>query len=451
MFDPLVHAHPPAEHSHTRSYWAATISGDTGAADAPLTGDHTCEVAIVGAGYTGLSTALHLARDHGLGAVVVEAGPVAWGCSGRNGSFARASGGRLGLATAARRYGLDVAKDLFREMQAGLDTVRGLIDGLGLDCDRQPDGVLKVAHRPRLTDGLRDEATFFQSQLGYPAQFLSPGAAAEQGHPGPENHGALYYPDGFAMHPLKLAHGYLAAARAHGARVHPSSPVIRWEPLPDGRHCLHLPAGRLTCRQLVVATNGYGGEVVFPFLKARLMPALSEIIVTRPLTGDEIHASGISPTHCMMDTRSLLHYYRRLPDDRILFGGRGAISGAEAGHPRYVERLRRALIAKFPALDQISVDYHWAGWVAITADHLPHVYTLTDHGELVHVAAGYSGSGVSFATLAGKRLAELVTGQRPAVPVAPVSRPLPAFFPAALRRTGQRLFYAGWRARDERA
>lgn len=449
MYDPLVSAHPPTTDAHAASYWAAT-AGPPPATDGPLHGDHVCEVAIVGGGYTGLSAALHLGRDHGIAATVVEAGPAAWGCSGRNGSFARASGGRLGLAAAAKRYGLDTARALFAEMRRGLETVRGLIDDHAIACDRQADGVLKVAHRPRKVAEVRAEAAFLRGQLGYDARFLSAGDVMDRGHGDTEAHAAIAYPDGFAMHPLKLAHGYLAAARAHGARIHPGSPVTAWERTADNRHRLRLPHGSLTAKRLIVATNGYGGETVFPFLRARLMPALSGILVTAPLTADQEAACGFTTTDCIMDTRTLLHYYRRLPDGRVLFGGRGAISGKGAANPVHVRRLHAALARKFPALADVAIDHAWCGWVAITADHLPHV-THLDIEAPTYVAAGYSGSGVSFATLAGKRLAQLIAGRLTRHPLAPVATPPPRFPLSPLRRAGQRMLYAGWRHLDERA
>lgn len=261
---------------------------------------------------------------------------MAWGCSGRNGSFARVSGGRLSLSIAARRHGLDMARVLFSEMRSALDTVRGLIDDFGIDCDRQPDGVLKVAHRPRMYNGLAAEAAFFLDRLGYRVELLSPEATAERGHGGAENFGAIAYPDGFAMHPLKLARGYLAAARAHGARVHPASAVTQWEPTRDNRHRLRLVNGAtVTARRLIVATNGYGGERVFPFLSGRLMPVISQIIVTEPLTPEQEATAGFSTSSCVMDTRTLLNYYRRLP------GRAGVVRRSRRHHGR--EHHRSAL------------------------------------------------------------------------------------------------------------
>lgn len=134
----------------------------------------------------------------------------------------------------------------------------------------------------------------------------------------------------------------------------------------------------------------------------------------------------------------------------MLFGGRGGITGANITDPRYRARLQEGLAAKFPALRGLKVDYNWAGWVAITADHVPHVSQI-DGLPPTLVAAGYSGSGVSFATQAGKRLAELVAGRSRMHPVPLVASRAPRFPLAPLRRVGQRLFYLGWRTLDERS
>ena len=144
MYDPLVNAHPGVGVPHSSSYWVDT-AGTAPPDDGPLKGDIEVDVAIIGAGYTGLSCALHLAREHGIRAVVLEANQVAWGCSGRNGSFARISGGRVPLAQLISRYGENTAKQYFAEMTAGLNPVRGLIREGQIDCDAQPDGVYKVA------------------------------------------------------------------------------------------------------------------------------------------------------------------------------------------------------------------------------------------------------------------------------------------------------------------
>lgn len=237
-----------------------------------------------------------------------------------------------------------------------MDTVRRLIEEGGIDCDRQPDGVYKVAAFASHAEKLRAEAALYNEIYGYPARFVSAGDLAGI-HNGPESFRALNLPDGFAMNPLKLAHGLNRMAREAGAIVHGDSPVTGWSS-ENGRHVLQTPGGRVTANKVIVATNGYTSSRLHPRLAARVLPVHSQIIVTAPMTDAQV-AATLPSSGCMFDTREMLFYYRRLPDNRILFGGRSAITGADAGHPRHRQYLYDAMMRKFPALADIGIDYGW--------------------------------------------------------------------------------------------
>jgi taurine dehydrogenase large subunit len=412
--------------------------------DGPLSGAVDVEVAIIGAGYTGLSCALHLAREHGIRAVVLEANQVAWGCSGRNGSFARISGGRVALSELISRYGATTAKAYFDEMSAGLNTVRGLIREGQIECDAQPDGVFKVASHAKHVDGLKREVGLYNDVLNYGAKFV-PGADVQAVHTGAESFGALYMPDGFSMQPLKLAWGLHRMAREAGATVHVGSPVVNWTRA-NGVHRLQTPGGVVTARQVVVATNGYTSAALNKATAGRVLPVHSQIIVTRPLTADEKQQS-LPGSECMFDTRNLLSYYRRLPDDRILFGGRSAITGKDAENPQHRQNLHDALCRKFPVLAGIQVDYNWGGWVAVSENSLPFICRVPGE-ENVFAAGGYAGSGVSFSVQAGKRLAQMVGGEQQPTNVDFLHQ-IPKRFPfQPFLRVGQRMAYAWYRFKD---
>lgn len=402
------------------------------------------DVAIIGAGYAGLSCALHLAREHGLQAVVLEANQVAWGCSGRNGSFARISGGRVPLAELIQRHGPDTAKAYFDEMSAGLNTVRGLIRDGQIDCDVQPDGVYKVASHAKHVEGLKREVGLYNDVLKYGARFVA-AEQVEDVHSGAESFGALYMPDGFSMHPLKLAWGIHRMAREAGAKVHVGSPVVEWHSQ-GGSHRLVTPGGVVTARRVVVATNGYTSPALNKATAGRVLPVHSQIIVTRPLTAEEKRQSLVG-SECMFDTRNLLSYYRRLPDDRILFGGRSAITGREAENPQHRQNLHDALCRKFPALRGIALDYNWGGWVAVSGNSLPFICRVPGLDN-VFSAGGYAGSGVSFSVQAGKRLAQMVAGDRQPTSIDFLHQ-VPKRFPfQPFLRVGQRLAYAWYRFKD---
>ncbi|WP_341782395.1 NAD(P)/FAD-dependent oxidoreductase [Ectopseudomonas mendocina] len=428
---------------HASSYWVDT-AGSAPEDDGPVSESIEVEVAIIGAGYTGLSCALHLAREHGIRAVVLEANQVAWGCSGRNGSFARISGGRVPLAELIKRYGPATAKAYFDEMTAGLNSVRGLITDGQIDCDAQPDGVFKVASHAKHVEGLKREVGLYNDVLKYGAKFVEAGSVKAV-HSGAEAFGALYMPDGFSMHPLKLAWGIHRLARAAGARVHTSSPVTEWHSS-NGSHRLVTPGGVVTARRVVVATNGYTSPSLSKATAGRVLPVHSQIIVTRPLTSEEKRQSLVG-TECMFDTRNLLSYYRRLPDDRILFGGRSAITGRDAENPQHRQNLHDAMCRKFPVLAGIEVEYNWGGWVAVSENSLPFICRVPGQDN-VFSAGGYAGSGVSFSVQAGKRLAQMVTGETQPTAVDFLHQ-VPERFPfQPFLRIGQRLAYAWYRFKD---
>jgi taurine dehydrogenase large subunit len=152
--------------------------------------------------------------------------------------------------------------------------------------------------------------------------------------------------------------------------------------------------------------------------------------------------------HVLTDTRNLLYYYRRLPDDRVMFGGRGMIRQSPENHARQRELLLVALKRKLPALADITVDYDWSGWVCLTADFVPHVYHAEDDPS-VHYALGYMGSGVTYSLFAGKLLAARIAGERGEIVIPPTSTALRRFPFAALRRVGQRAAYVWYRYLDE--
>ncbi len=446
-YDPLTARDPGSHAAHMPSYWTAT-AGTAPADDGVAPAAADTEVAIIGGGYTGLSCAWHLARTYGIKAMVLEANRPGWGCSGRNGGFARAAIGRHGYQRMIELWGRETARAVFRESLAAVQHVRELVSQAGIEgCDLQA-GHLKIAHRPGRAGALAAEAGVLQQDFGYPAEFLTAEQVKDHHIGGTQSHGALRFPDALAVHPLRLAYGALRLAREAGARVHGGSPVLRWKKN-GNTHILTTAQGSVRARSVVLATNGYTPEHLHACLQGTTLPVLSHIIVTRPMTAAEKTASGFHSSHVLTDTRNLLYYWRRLPDDRILFGGRGLVSETPGGHARQRDFLLAELRAKLPALRDITVDYDWWGWVCLTADFLPHIHHAADDRSL-HYALGYQGSGVAYGLYAGKLLAAAIAGDGALTAAAPVTTPLPRFPFAALRRAGQRAMYGWYRWRDER-
>lgn len=445
MYDPLVHPFPDRKQPDPDSYWLK-VSENAPDDDGAIAGDMSVDVAIIGGGYTGLSAALSLARDHGIKAVVLEARSSAWGCSGRNGSFARISGGRVPWSSLVKTYGSDVARAYFQELKQGLDTVRELIATGDIACDKQPDGVYKVATFANHAQALRQEEKLYNDVLRYPARYVDAGGLRGV-HEGPESHGGLYLPDGFSLNPLKLARGLHRMARSHGARIFTNSPVTDWKTQGD-THRLVTPNGTVSAKRVIVATNGYTSSQLHARLSARVLPVHSQIIVTAPMSDAQVKAS-LPSGDCMFDTRGLLFYYRRLPDSRMLFGGRSAISGADAAAPRHRQYLYDAMTRKFPVLAGIGIEHWWGGWVAVTQNSLPFCYQVPGLGN-VFTAGGYAGSGVSFSIHLGTKLAVMAAGQRFETGASFLTRE-PTRYPfSQFLRLGQWMAYRWLHAKDAR-
>ena len=454
-YDPLVHATPGCGRDYAPTYWVAT-AGPPPQDDGPVQGDIDCDVAIVGAGFTGLACALFLAREHGIRATVLEANRVAWGCTSRNGGQGQNASGRLYRSQWIRRWGRETALKLDAEIREGFETFRSLVGQV--DCDPQPGGHLYIAHRPSRLEWLRSEARVMRDVFGYDARILSREEVAERYVDDADSHGAMHEPDGIGVHPLKLAFGYQREARARGATLHPSSPVLAMHKA-GGAYHLRTPGGTVRARAVGIATGGYTANGLHPSVSRRIMPVLSNSLVTRPLTADELQATRFQTTQVITDTRTLRFYYRRLPDGRVQIGSRSAITGADASHPRHLALLVEGLHRKFPALRGIEVEHSWWGWVDVSHDMMPRV-TQPDSAEQVFYALGYGGNGVSFSAHAGRRMAERIAGRRGPVDELPIyDSPLehpnlfglvrsPAFAP--FRRLGQRFLYRWYAMGDER-
>jgi glycine/D-amino acid oxidase-like deaminating enzyme len=451
MYDPLHDKSPGCAQPYPNSYWAQS-SGEAPQADGPINQDIDVDVAIIGAGYTGLSCALHLAREHGIKAHVLEANKTAWGCSGRNAGFILKSSGRKSYSDMANKWGEEVMRGIYGEMRAGVETVKSLINE-GIDCDVQSAGFIKVAHKPSMLSGLISQAELLQKTFpdvkNSGVEVLTRNQVRQQYMDDKNAYGAIRYQDGFGLNPLKLAWGYQELAQKAGAKIHTGSPVTQWHDEVN-RQKLITPNGVVTAKKVVVATNGYTPKGFHSLITDRTLPVLSQIIVTEPLTDDEIAQCNFLTSNVVMDTRALKYYYRKLPDNRILFGGRGAITGKSADDPYYAQRLLAVLKTSFPPLANLKYQYAWSGWICMALDDMPHIYQ--NQQKSVYYSMGYCGSGVSFSVQAGKRLAEKVAEAN--VPSEISNLPLyhcelPKFPFAPLRRVGQWGYFHYGKIKDE--
>ena len=429
------------------SLWAASAGAEVEGCT-PLERDEACDVAVIGGGYTGLSAALHLARDHGIEVRVLEAGAPGWGASGRNGGFCCSGAAKLSPRAMIRRFGLAEARAYRAAQVEAVALVRALAGAEGIDIEAVGEGEIEVAHKPSRLAGLGAEQAFLARAFGERTELWSREELAERGYRGPEAHGALYSPVGFGLHPLKYARGLARAALRHGARVHGATRVEAW-PRDGERHLLETPGGRLRARRVILATNGFTPEALNPAFRGALLPVLSNIITTRPLTAEEIAAQGLSTRTPIFDSRRLLYYFRLLPDGRFLLGSRGGLSA----HPATVAPMRRwlegRLKAMFPAWAGVEISHYWRGLVCLSADLVPHIGRLADEPSVAYALA-YHGNGVATATWSGRAVAALVAGDE-AAPELPavVAQPLKRFPLPGLRMLALRLAYLAYGFRDE--
>ncbi|MGP7735356.1 NAD(P)/FAD-dependent oxidoreductase [Oceanimonas smirnovii] len=445
-YDPLVAATPGKGQQYAPTYWVAT-AGTPPEDDGPVTGDMDVDVVIIGSGFTGLSAALHLAKEHGIKATVLEANQVSWGCTSRNGGQAQNASGRLTRSQWIKRWGLTTARKMHDEVQEGFDTFKGLIREGNIDCDPQDGGHLYIAHRDKAMRKLEAEAKVLREQFGYETELLDKPTLSRDYVNEAEAVGAMHEPEGIGVHPLKLAQGYHRMARNLGASIHPSSPVLGWETI-NGVHHIKTPGGTVRARAVGVATGGYTSQGLHASLNSKIMPILSNSLVTRPLTEQEIAACNFKTNEVITDTRTLRHYYRKLPDNRVQIGSRSSITGADAGNHKHLELLISGLHRKFPALTGIQIDYSWWGWVDVSHDMMPRIYQPDDK-EQIFYALGYGGNGVMFSAHAGRRMAQRIAGIREGFELPIYNSPLPGHLFAPFRRLGQRMLYHWYHLRDE--
>jgi len=368
----------------------------------------TVDVAVVGAGLTGLSAALHLARK-GATVAVFERETVAFGASGRNGGMAT-TGLSIGFRDAVKRYGFPTASTLFLSYNDAIDTVEKLVGEEGIDCDFARTGKLNLAAKPSHYDGLRKTHDVLAERLDYDTQMV-PKSEMRSEIGSDYYHGAMVDPKGAGLHVGKFSRGLAESAARLGVQIHEKAPVNEVVRRRGTQHTLVTPRGNVNADQVLVATSGYTGRP-FRWLQLRIAPVGSFIIVTEPL-GKEVCDQLMPNRRMASDSKNLLYYFRITPDHRLLFGGRARFA---MSNPQSDEKsgriLQRAMVSVFPQLAEARVDYCWGGLVDMTMDRMVHA---GEHDGLFY-SLGYSGHGVQMATYMGKQMAEYMNGVQDANP-----------------------------------
>ena len=379
---------------HAPSYYAATASEVTGFA--PLRGEQNADVCVIGAGFTGISTALHLS-ERGHNVHVVEANQVGWGASGRNGG--QMIGGIAGEAKIEKSLGVGGADLLWEMRWAGHDIIQQRVEQYRIQCDLKY-GYLDVAIRGRHMRDLQQEFATLE-QRGFHREFRLLDKAETQQIIGTDAFiGALLNMGNGHLHPLNLCIGEANAAVANGAAIYEQSPVLRIE---HGDHpTVICENGRVSADFVVIAGNAY--HALEKKLRGIMFPVNSFIIATEPLTTGQV--ADVNPQDlAVCDPNFVIEYFRLSADKRLLFGGRCNYFGDD---PEVIERnLKPRMLKIYPQLADIGIDFAWGGTIGVPLHRVPQMGRVAPN---VFYSQGYSGHGINVTHLAGQILADAVAG-----------------------------------------
>lgn len=381
---------------YPQSYYAA--SANPVPARPELEGETQTDVCIIGAGYTGLSTALFL-LENGFKVTVVEAAKVGFGASGRNGGQIVNSYSR-DIDVIERTVGPKQAQLLGQMAFEGGRIIRERIAKYDIKCDLKDGGVF-AAFTAKQMGHLESQKKLWE-RYGHTQLELLDGKRIREVVASENYIGGMLDMSGGHIHPLNLALGEAAAVESLGGVIHEQSPAIRVER--GDNPVVYTPKGSVKAKFFVVAGNAYLGNLL-PELMAKSMPCGTQVITTEPLT-DDMARSLLPQDYCVEDCNYLLDYFRLSGDNRLIYGG-GVVYGAR--DPSNIEAIIRPKMLKtFPQLKNVKIDFAWTGNFLLTLSRLPQVGRL---GDNIYYSQGCSGHGVTYTHLAGKVLAEALRGQ----------------------------------------
>jgi glycine/D-amino acid oxidase-like deaminating enzyme len=399
-----------------QNYWLTTTvmpsANDTG----PL--PDKVDVAVIGAGFTGLSAARTLAM-RGAKVAVIESETIGWGASSRNGGMVL-TGMKLGVNQLISMYGRELTKRMYAASLATIDCVERIVSDEKIDCDFSRCGHLEVACKQKHFDDYARQAEVIAREFGHMLKVVQKNELRSE-------IGSTIYYGGMVdevsagCNPARYVAGLARGAMKAGALVYEHARVENIER--DSRQGelgwkLTTSRGALWAREVFVGTSGYTSKAT-PALQRKLIPIGSFIITTEILP--EALALELSPRNRMIyDSKNFLYYYRLTPDRRMLFGGRAAFFPETTQTVRQsAEILRRGMIDVYPQLGNTKIDYVWGGTLDFAFDIMPHAGQL----DGMYYAIGYAGHGVAMATYQGQKIAELMAGDKPENPFVGIKFP----------------------------
>jgi gamma-glutamylputrescine oxidase len=378
------------------SYYAATAAYQF---EFPqLTGEETADICIIGAGYTGLSSALHLA-ERGYRVILLEAETPAYGASGRNGGHV-GIGQRADQEDLEERFGKDAATLLWEMGLEAVDTVKSLIHRHDIKCGLK-HGDVHLAHKRKLCAGLEYEMEFLSKRYNFEEmEYINEDRLTD--FVGSENfYGGLWDKVSCHLHPLNYALGLTKAAVDAGVKIYQHSRVESYGGAPLR---VKTAQGSVVTSELILACNAYI-EHLEPRINGNIMPINNFVIATEPLSA-ELAKSLIPKDTSLADSRFVINYWRLSADNRLIFGGG---ENYRRNFPADIKGfVRKYMLEIYPQLGNTAIDYGWGGTLAITMNRLPDFGRIQDN---IWYMQGYSGHGVPTATFAGKLVAEAISGK----------------------------------------
>ena len=378
------------------SYYTATAIGVGDVHSA--TADYRCDVCVIGGGFTGVSSALHLA-EAGYDVIVLESNRIGWGASGRNGGQLH-SGQRKGQIELEKLFGLSRAHELWQLAEEAKYLVKSRILKHSIDCDYK-SGLLHAAYKQSDIEEFEAEVIKLRTDYNYNQVRYVPKEEMSEMLGTDIYHGGILDSSAGHIHPLNYVLGLARAAREAGVKIFEHSAVTKLSESDPIK--INTENACVTADYVVFACNGYLGKLDMN-LATRIMPINNFIIATEPL-GDELASQIIRDDVAVADSKFVVDYYRLSADKRLLFGGGENYSSK---FPKDIEEFVKPVMLKvYPQLSHTRIDYAWGGTLAVTVNRLPSFGCLQSNRFF---AQGFSGQGVALTTLAGKLIAEAVRG-----------------------------------------